>query len=222
MPDEFAGPRRAYTIFEPEPASGGAPAFSDEALALRFADRYAKDLRYVAEWGRWLRWSGTHWRVDDTLHVFYLVRALCREAAAECNVKKLARGLASAKTVAAVERLSKADPLLAATTDQWDVDPWLLNTPDGTLDLKTGRTGPHNPGDHLTKVTAVAPSGNCPTWLAFLERVDGGRPRPSGLLAANVRLRADRRHFRPRPVLPVRHRRERQVRLHRRRVGDHG
>ncbi len=32
-----------------------APAFSDEALALRFAERHADDLRYVAAWGRWLR-----------------------------------------------------------------------------------------------------------------------------------------------------------------------
>jgi hypothetical protein len=31
------------------------PAFSDEALALRFADLHADDLRYVAAWGKWLR-----------------------------------------------------------------------------------------------------------------------------------------------------------------------
>lgn len=34
------------------------PAFSDEALALRFADQHAHDLRYVAAWGRWLSWRG--------------------------------------------------------------------------------------------------------------------------------------------------------------------
>src|SRR5262245_32953032 len=53
MPHEFTGPGGTYTIFEPELASD-APAFSDEALALHFADQYAKDLRYVAAWGRWL------------------------------------------------------------------------------------------------------------------------------------------------------------------------
>ncbi len=30
------------------------PAFSDEALALRFAERHAIALRYVAAWGKWL------------------------------------------------------------------------------------------------------------------------------------------------------------------------
>jgi hypothetical protein len=30
------------------------PEFSDEALALRFAERHADNLRYVATWGKWL------------------------------------------------------------------------------------------------------------------------------------------------------------------------
>ena len=47
--------------------------------------------------------------------------------------------IASAKTVAAVERLAKADRRHAATVDQWDADPWLLNTPDGVVDLQTGK-----------------------------------------------------------------------------------
>ena len=38
------------------------PEFSDEALALAFAERHADDLRYVAAWGRWLLWTGSHWR----------------------------------------------------------------------------------------------------------------------------------------------------------------
>jgi hypothetical protein len=47
----------------------------------------------------------------------------------------LKRELLSAKTIAAVERLARSDPRLAASVDQWDRDPWLLNTPDGTIEL---------------------------------------------------------------------------------------
>src|SRR5262245_38205256 len=43
------------------------PEFTDEALALRFAERHAHNLRYVAAWSRWLHWTGTRWQVDDTL-----------------------------------------------------------------------------------------------------------------------------------------------------------
>ena len=67
-------------VFEPRP-----PAFSDDALALRFADKHADDLRYVAMWNKWLSWTGTHWRFDETLSAFDRARAICRAAAAECN-----------------------------------------------------------------------------------------------------------------------------------------
>jgi len=128
----------------------------------------------VAAWGRWLHWTGTLWKYDDTLKAFDLVRAVCREAAASCNNDKVAAAIASAKTVAAVERLAKSDRRLASTTDQWDSDPWLLNTPKGTVDLRTGRMRHHDQRDYITKTTAVGPGGECPIWLAFLTRVTGG------------------------------------------------
>jgi putative DNA primase/helicase len=62
---------------------------------------------------------------------FDLSRALCREVAAKANKGKARMGLASAKTVAAVERLAKADRKLAAEVEQWDTDLDLFNTPDG-------------------------------------------------------------------------------------------
>lgn len=62
----------------------------------------------------------------------------------------------------------------AATVDQWDADPWLLNTPDGVVDLKTGDLRPHRVEDYMTKITAVGPGGNCPLFLAFLNTVMKG------------------------------------------------
>jgi len=96
---------------------------------------------------------------------------VCREAAAECNDARIATGLASARTVAAVERLARADRRLAATSDQWDCDPWVINTHDGTVDLRSAAIRVHCPLDYITKVTAAAPGGACPTWLAFLDQV---------------------------------------------------
>ena len=150
------------------------PAFSDEAVALRFAERHADDLRFVAAWGKWLSWTGTHWDFDDTLNAFDLARQICREAAASCNEARIASTVASAKTVAAVERLAKSDRRIAATVDQWDQDPWSLNTPDGVIDLRTGQRRTHRPDDHMTKITAVAPGGDCPLFLTFLAKITAG------------------------------------------------
>ena len=100
-------------------------------------------------------------------------RAICREAAAECDKPNVSKILASGKTVAAVDRLAKADRRLAATTDQWDADLWLLNTPGGTIDLRTGELRAHDPADYCTHMTTVAPGGECPDWHKFLKRVTG-------------------------------------------------
>jgi putative DNA primase/helicase len=151
-----------------------APEFSDENLALRFADTHKDRLRYVAKWGRWLEWNGNKWKFEDTLHAMDLARGLCRSAAAICSKPKIRSSVASAKTVAAIERLAKTDRRLAATVDQWDANPWLLNTPGGTYDLSVGQLRPHRQDDCCTKATAVAPGGECPLWLSFLDRITGG------------------------------------------------
>ena len=106
--------------------------------------------------------EGHRWRVEDTLAAFDEARKLCRAA-----------GDADAKVVAAVVTLARSDRRLAATSEQWDRDKWLLGTPDGVVDLKTGRLRPSSAEDYITKVTTVAPSGDCPLWRQFLKRVTG-------------------------------------------------
>jgi hypothetical protein len=112
------------------PLPAPAPVFSDEALALAFAERYEGQLRYIALRAQWVSWTGTHWRADTTLHAFDLSRQIAREFAAMCAKKTIATQLTSAKTVAAVERLARADRRLAAADDQWDRRPDVFNTPE--------------------------------------------------------------------------------------------
>jgi phage/plasmid-associated DNA primase len=134
------------------------PPFSEEALALRFAERHKDDLRYVAQTGQWFEWDGTRWKRDSTLRAFDLARALCRDASAECNETARGKAIASKHTVYAVETLARADRRLVAETDQWDRDPRLLNTPRGTIDLRTGEMREHRLDDYCTRVTPVSPS----------------------------------------------------------------
>jgi putative DNA primase/helicase len=151
-----------------------APAFTDEALALTFSARHCDDLRYVAAWGRWYEWTGAVWKPDATLRTFNRARAICREASLECNDENDAASIASGRTIASVERLARYDRRHAATVEQWDADPWLLNTPGGVVDLRTGRMRHHRADDHMTKITAVAPGGDCPQWRAFLHKITNG------------------------------------------------
>jgi putative DNA primase/helicase len=143
---------------------------SEDGLALTFAERQADTLRFVADWNKWMCFDGVRWQRDSTLHVFDRVRIICREAAD--NIQQ--RGVKSAKTVAAVEKLARSDRKLAATAEQWDAEPMRLTAGNVTYDLTTGEGCNPDPLDYNTKITgcAMAPPGTLhPVWTAFLDRV---------------------------------------------------
>jgi putative DNA primase/helicase len=159
---------------EPVVSSDESVWGTEDALALAFTRRYHRDWRYVASWGRWLVWDGQRWRNEDTLAATDLIRSVCRQTAVRAEDRKVAAKLASSGTVGGVERLARADRRHAATTDEWDADPWLLNTPGGVVDLKTGRTRANDRADRMTKITTATPRGECPQWRSFLHDVTGG------------------------------------------------
>lgn len=147
----------------------GLATLGHEAVAPIFVERHAGDLRYVAKWGRWMTWTGHKWAADETVSVYDLARRVCREVATKLEEGKLASSACVAPFYAAVEKIARSDRALAATVDQWDADPWLLNTPGGVVDLRTGKLRLHDPADFMTKMTAVAPGGKCTrsrSWIA--------------------------------------------------------
>ena len=117
-----------FPTAEPIDAADLSPEFSDDALALEFSARHGNVLRYVADWA-WLRWDGARWIFEKTLAAFDMARAVARDFANACPRESDKQKIASAKTVAAIERLARSDRRHAATVDIWDADPWLLNTP---------------------------------------------------------------------------------------------
>jgi putative DNA primase/helicase len=151
------------------------PPFSDDAVALYHAEKFANLFRYVALWNRWMHYDGKRWRFDTTLEAYDRIRATCREYSNfEGQTEKASTCLTSGATVAAVEKLCRSDRRLAATVEQWDSEPYFLNTQDGVVYLPTGVISNHYPEHYLTKITAVAPGGECPIWLQFLDRITDG------------------------------------------------
>ena len=57
--------------------------------------------------------------------------------------------------------------------EQWDADPWDLNTPGASSILRPQPPSP-DPLAYHTKITAVAPGGDCPLWRDFLTRITDG------------------------------------------------
>jgi putative DNA primase/helicase len=194
--------------------SGELSPAAEESLALAYAERHAHELRYVAAWGRWMRYDGTVWVFDDTLHAFDRARAICREVALECDKAKLATAIASAKTVAAVERLAKADRRLAAAADQWDVDPWLLQDDCATIDLRTGVARESAAINYITrKAACTTATRRASPNLERLPTARRPRPRVTKISATILRILGHGPHERTQVRLCLRHRRQRQVDL---------
>jgi putative DNA primase/helicase len=156
---------------EPKP---DAPAFSEAAIALEFTRVLSDDLKYTASMGRWHGWTGTHYQPDESLCTFTEARDVCLTVAKTATEPDKARKLASSATVSSVERLARYDRRHAVGVDEWDADPWLLNTPGGTVDLRTGEMQTHRRRDYITKITPVSSGSDCPLWHQFLDRVTAG------------------------------------------------
>lgn len=85
----------------------------------------------------------------------------------------------SDRTILAVMR--QARPLALIDPEKLDKDPYLLNTPSATYDLRDGSKQAHNPADLLTKQTAVDPTDKgMRVWLESLQVTFGGDPQLIG------------------------------------------
>ncbi|WP_375458338.1 phage/plasmid primase, P4 family [uncultured Enterovirga sp.] len=148
---------------------------TEDAAAIRFAAKYAGRLRYCHDTGAWFGWDKVAWRPNRTGLAFRWARELARGLAEAAPAK--ARGtIAKTSFAAGVERFCRSDPVFAVTAESWDTDPWLLGTPAGTVDLRTGKLRRSDQADGITKLAAVAPADepDCPLWLAFLDQATGG------------------------------------------------
>ncbi len=169
-----AGPRMSIKPAQASQTQEASVWATDDALALTFTGRYSEDWRYCAGWGKWLVWDGRRWQADETLLVHHLIRSICREQSLKADSHRLAAKLAASSTVGGVERLARTDRRHASTSDEWDADIWLFNTPGGVVELRTGRLRPHDRADRMTKIATATPKGDCPQWRAFLSDVTGG------------------------------------------------
>jgi P4 family phage/plasmid primase-like protien len=153
------------------------------------ASGIAKQIRYVADTGRWHVWNGHAWADDRTQRAKYIVeQGLLRAskflldraalAPSDRERKPLKRAAARLQEKAAVDRilaLLEYQPQIAVASSDLDADDWHLNTPGGIVDLQTGNIEPADPSALCSKATAVAPApGKLEKWLGYLNETTQG------------------------------------------------
>lgn len=150
-------------------------------IAYRLAASHGDRLMFVHGIG-WHHWDGGRWAEDERGEAKRAVTEVLREALTEAvkldsgDRDKLigdVRKCETANGIGGVLDLAAALTPFAHTVTDLDADPYLLNTANGTLDLRTGELRAHDPGDRCTKVTRAAydPAAASETWTGFLKRV---------------------------------------------------
>lgn len=148
-------------------------AISEDFAGLAFVDQHGRDLRFCHDSRSWYRWDGQIWSQDKTRLAFQFARELIRSLVEDGDDKKRTSA-GRAAFASGVEKFAKTDPRVAVSIDYWDRDPWLIGTPDGTVDLRKGILRPSVRGDGITKSTLVAPTNqDCPLWDRFLLEASG-------------------------------------------------
>jgi P4 family phage/plasmid primase-like protien len=180
----------------PPPDGDGDDESQDSALAKmprtdygnaeRLVARHGNKLRYCHPWGKWLRYDGRRWKIDDIGAVHRLAKSAARKVLMEASTiddeekrkAHVAWGFIS-------ESRAKIESMLAMATSEegipilpedLDGDVWLFNCPNGTVDLKTGLLRGHRREDNITQLCPVTfdPSARCPLWDDTLHLFFGG------------------------------------------------
>ncbi|MDQ8044534.1 MAG: phage/plasmid primase, P4 family [Patulibacter sp.] len=159
---------------------------SDAGNGTRMALR-AAGLLLAVTGGSWRVWDGVCWRDDNSERHAAMQVAIRTAEAIEAEptilrerdtphlqvVARLRHGLGSQAITRLEAMIKLARVHLSADPDAFDANHMLLNTPTGTVDLRTGEARPHDPDDLISKVTRApyVPDAESSAWATFLSQV---------------------------------------------------
>jgi putative DNA primase/helicase len=162
---------------------------TDLAHARLLVQVYGHKIRYVAERKHWIIYDGQRW-VPDELAIRGLAISLAdlhwSQAKEEpdpqivvCLVSQAERW-SSRRGLDSAVALAAAMPGVVVSTAHLDASLWLLNCPNGTVDLRTGELQPHRPEDLLTQLCPVCyvPEARNTDWDHFLDAILPADVRP--------------------------------------------
>jgi len=196
---EFYQPGRAHTSTSSTTANKpdgstathivatGREHLSDLGNCRRLVSHHAHDLRYCGPLGGWLQWDGQRWAVDvdgaavraakSTIRQMYLEASALPDEDARKQHMKWALSSESATRIRAMVELATTEPEIIARSEAFDADPWALNCPNGTIDLRTGELRLHHRDALLTKVTGAEydPNARDPILDRFLNDATNGQ-----------------------------------------------
>jgi putative DNA primase/helicase len=160
---------------------------TDVGNAAIFRELYGENIRYCHEHRKWLVWNGKQWAMDRKGEIYGKAKKMTNrlwrgvdkfsdDPDRRDSWKKHAKRSESSYRIKAMIELAQSEKGIAVTPDNLDVQPWLLNVENGTLDLKTASLRRQCRKDLITKIAPIPYDKNalCPTWDNFLNEIMSG------------------------------------------------
>jgi putative DNA primase/helicase len=166
----------------------GKIQFTDTSNAVRLYERHGADIRYNAAWKKWLVWTGRKWQLDEgpliheksleVIHSIYDELAHTSDYRDRIEIERQGMKAESWRRRKAFVEAASAITALNISANDVDVNPWLLNVKNGTVDLTTGEFQDHKREDMITKMANVEydPAADCPQWKQFIREIMDFRP----------------------------------------------
>lgn len=171
-------------FFDTETALISITKLTDLGNAEYFEQYYKGKIKYCYQMDKWLIWDGKKWVIDSadkiTVKAGECVRSmydfLSKISDDDVRKKLFNHAMKSedARKLSAMIRLAKGR--MTVSVDELDQDQWLINSPTGIIDLRTGALLPHDPEKNMTKmITANYDSfAECPVFEKFIHDIFNG------------------------------------------------
>lgn len=140
-----------------------------------FADTFHNLLRYVRDADEWYHYIDGVWREDKG--------GIIVRQCAKVLIEYLKATLSDEKFLDEFSKRNKRETVIKEAKDvyskslsDFDIDPFLLNCLNGTIDLRSLQFRPHDPADFLTKKAKVIynPNAKCERWDKFVGEITCG------------------------------------------------
>jgi len=165
--------------------AGTEPA-TDGGNAQRLIRLHRNNIKYCHTFKKWMVWDGHRWKIDGDGSTYRLCEDVIREIYSEASNSidskdrqewaKFAIRSDSGRGYRDMLFLASFNKAVAITSDRLDTNPWLLNTENLTIDLKTFEAREPSREDLITKSAGAVydPSAKCPIWEDFLDNIFQG------------------------------------------------
>lgn len=145
-----------------------------------FESLYADHFLFCRTRDKWLVWNEHAWQIDELGCYDRAMIEVAQQRLQSCStIEQPEERKSAVKAAIALQNMGKrksalesatSSPTFRRTINMFDLNPWLLATSNGVIELKTGEFRPGRRSDMVTMQCPVEfdPDAQCPRWLNFL------------------------------------------------------